>query len=188
MSNSTDNNSSKYHTIHNMILLSHDTNRGNNCFGTRIARYKCESFKKTAKSLMYRALNRSVYLGLVKTLTFFNHELASPSIMISLFSSNGPNIVTHGERQWEWRRSGRRDRNIDVLGTGVLISTSSMQKGRENCCSSNMPMENEEPLVQKTTLMLSLPRPPTQICFFSSNKGVWPYHLTQFNHYNINLI
>jgi len=50
---------------------------------------------------MYRALNRAVYLGLVKTLTFFSHELASPSIMISLFFSNDPNIVTREERQRE---------------------------------------------------------------------------------------
>jgi len=39
--------------------------------------------------------------GFGKNLNFFNHELASPSTMISLFSSNGPNIVTHGERQRE---------------------------------------------------------------------------------------
>jgi len=81
----TMNHNSKYRAIHDPILLSHDTNRGNNRFYSRIAQYKCESFKKIAASLMYHAM----YLGLVKTLTIFNHKLSSPLIMIFFLSSNG---------------------------------------------------------------------------------------------------
>jgi len=113
----TMNHGSKYRAIHDRILPSHDLYRGNNHFYSRIARDKCESFKKIAESLMYCG----TYLGLVKTITFFNHELASPWIMISLFFSNGPIIVTHRERRRQWMM---RKRDLGGVGDAIGVAAS----------------------------------------------------------------
>ena len=128
ISNSTQYHDSKYRVIHDSILLSYNTNRVNNRFCFRIAWYKCESFKKlqNRKSLMYHAVNRAVYLGLVKTLTFlttnFNYDF--PLLLQRPKHSDAwRTTMRANDKEANCKRSERRDRSKWRSSCGRCIPT-----------------------------------------------------------------